>query len=155
LIPAIELAKFTQPNQLSTENMEKRLTIIFILTMVFIVSSFAQTKSSGMESKNYSTEIIRYNIPEQERGNFEKAYTQAGQYLQASEYCLGYQVIHGSEEPNHYIVIIYWTSEQDHLTGFRKGKDFMPFFNLVKPFYNNLEEMKHYRLTDNQWMRKQ
>jgi heme-degrading monooxygenase HmoA len=131
--------------------MEKRLTIIFILIMFFVEGSFAQTKPSTMES----TEIIRYNIPEQERANFEKAYMQAGQYLQASTYCLGYEVIHGSEEPDHYIVIIYWTSEQDHLTGFRKSKDFMAFLNLVKPFYNNLEEMKHYKLTGNQWKRKQ
>ena len=123
--------------------------------MFIIAGSFAQTKLAVMENKNYSTEIIRYNIPEQERENFEKAYQQAGQYLQASEYCLGYQVIHGSEEPNHYIVTIYWTSEQDHLTGFRKSKDFMPFFNLVKPFYSNIEEMKHYKLTNNQWTRKQ
>ncbi|SFW65098.1 Antibiotic biosynthesis monooxygenase [Chitinophaga sancti] len=88
------------------------------------------------------------------RVNFEKAYIQAGTYLQASEYCLGYEVIHGSEEPNHYIVIIYWTSEQDHLNGFRKSTDFRAFFNLVKPFYNYLEEMKHYKLTNNKWTRK-
>lgn len=131
--------------------MEKRLTITCMLTVFFIVYSFAQAKLAGMENKNYSTEIIRYNIAEQEMDNFEKAYTRAGQYLRASEYCLGYQVIHGSEEPNHYIVIIYWTSEEDHLKGFRKSKDFMAFFNLVKPFYNNLEEMKHYKLTNNQW----
>ena len=134
--------------------MEKRLALTFIFIAIFITNSFAQTKSSKMESKNYSTEIIRYNIPEQESNNFEKAYTQAGEYLQASPYCLGYQVIHGSEEPNHYIVIIYWTSEQDHLTGFRKDPNFMAFFNLVKPFYNNMEEMKHYNLTDVQWTRK-
>lgn len=131
--------------------MEKRLAIVFILTVLFKVFSFAQTKYSIMES----TEIIRYNIPAQQRDNFEKAYTQAAQYLQASEYCLGYEVLHGTEEPNHYIVIIYWTSEQDHLTGFRKSKDFAAFFNLVRPFYNNLEEMKHYKLTSNQWKRKQ
>lgn len=131
--------------------MEKRLTIIFILVVFIHVGLLAQTKPLTMQS----TEIIRYNIPEQERDQFEKAYTQAGQYLQASAYCLGYEVIHGSEEPNHYIVIIYWTSEEDHLSGFRKSKDFMAFLNLVRPFYNNLEEMKHYNLTSNQWTRKQ
>lgn len=131
--------------------MEKQLTILFILIMLFSVASFAQQKTSAMES----TEVIRYNIPAQQRDNFEKAYTQAGQYLRVSEYCLGYEVIHGSEEPNHYIVIIHWTSEQDHLSGFRKSNDFRAFFNLVKPFYNNLEEMKHYKLTSNQWTRKQ
>lgn len=131
--------------------MEKRLTIVFILLALSVVTTFAQTKPNTMES----TEVIRYNIPEQERANFEKAYTQAGRYLQASPYCLGYEMIHGSEEPNHYILIIHWTSEQDHLNGFRKSNDFRAFFNLVRPFYNNLEEMKHYKRTNNQWTRKQ
>ncbi len=48
-----------------------------------------------MNDKNYSMEIIRYNISEDQRSNFEKAYTEAGEYLRASEYCLSYQVIHG------------------------------------------------------------
>ncbi len=106
-----------------------------------------------MSNKNYSVEIIRYNISQDEMSNFEKAYTEACKHLQASEYCLGYQVIHGNDEPNHYIVIIHWTSKEEHMQGFRKSAEFMPFFNLVKPFYNNIEEMKHYDLTPNKWTR--
>lgn len=106
-----------------------------------------------MSNKNYSVEIIRYNISQDERSNFENAYIKAGKHLQASEYCLGYQIIHGNDEPNHYMVIIYWTSKEEHMQGFRKSAEFMPFFNLVKPFYNNIEEMKHYDLTPNKWTR--
>lgn len=106
-----------------------------------------------MDNKNYAVEIIRYNIPAEERNNFEKAYIEAGKYLQASKYCLSYEVIHGNDEPNHYIVIINWTSKEEHLQGFRKSAEFMLFFNLVKPFYNNIEEMKHYDLTANKWVR--
>ena len=54
-------------------------------------------------------------------------------------------MIHGEEEPDHYIVIIDWKSTEDHMQGFRQSVQFMPFFNLVKPFYNNIEEMKHYK----------
>lgn len=106
-----------------------------------------------MNDKNYSVEIIRYNISGEQRSNFEKAYTEAGKYLQASQYCLSYQVIHGNEDPNNYIVIINWTSKEEHLQGFRKSPEFLPFFNLVKPFFNNIEEMKHYDLTPNKWVR--
>lgn len=107
-----------------------------------------------MDNKNFSVEIIRYNISQDEGRNFEKAYTEASTYLQASEYCLGYRVIHGNDEPDHYIVIIHWTSKEDHLQKFRKSAEFTPFFNLVKPFYSNIEEMKHYDLTPNKWTRK-
>jgi quinol monooxygenase YgiN len=106
-------------------------------------TTMAQSKNS--ETTNHSIEVIRYTIPADQHSNFEEAYRAAGKQLEASPYCLGYQVIHGEEDPNHYIVIIDWTSTQEHLEGFRKSPQFMPFFNLVKPFYNNIEEMKHYK----------
>lgn len=132
--------------------MKKLLSFTSFFIMLSPILSFAQ-KTSKMEDKNYSIETIRYNIPEQERSNFEKSYELAGKHLQTSEFCLSYQVIHGNEEPNHYIVIIHWTSQQEHLQGFRKSKAFIPFFDLVKPFYSHIEEMKHYEPTSNKWKR--
>jgi quinol monooxygenase YgiN len=133
--------------------MKSLLAFTFLFIQLAWTNAAAQIKPAKASDKSYSTEIIRYNIPAADAGNFEKAYQQAAQYLEASPYCLGYQVIHGNEEPNHYIVIIYWTSQQDHLQLFRKEKGFYAFFNLVKPFYNNIEEMKHYDLTPNKWTR--
>lgn len=104
-------------------------------------------------AKNYSVEIIRYNIPENDHAAFESAYVAAGKFLQASPYCLAYGVIHGNDEPDNYIVTIHWTSKEEHMGGFRKSPEFMPFFNLVKPYYNNIREMKHYDLTANKWSR--
>lgn len=103
---------------------------------------------------DYSVEIIRYNIPQDLHKDFEAAYQKAGEHLKASSYCLAYQMLHGNEEPNHYILIIHWTSVKEHLEGFRKSAEFMPFFNLVKPFYNHIEEMKHYDLSPIAWTKK-
>ena len=133
--------------------MKKALSFAVFFTILFLNNLYSQTKTTGMGNKNYSVEIIRYDISESERSNFEKAYAEAGKYLKASEYCLGYEIIHGNDEPNHYIVIINWTSKEEHLQGFRKSAEFMPFFNLVKPFYNNIKEMKHYDLTATKWIR--
>jgi quinol monooxygenase YgiN len=131
----------------------KTTYLSMLITLVFITSTIhAQTKTTIMqEAKNYSVEIIRYKIPASEHSSFEKAYTAAGEHLKQSSYCLGFEIIKGEDEPDHYIVIIKWTSKDDHLNGFRKSKIFMPFFNLVKPFYNNIEEMKHYGLTPISW----
>ncbi|MCS3795317.1 antibiotic biosynthesis monooxygenase family protein [Niastella sp. OAS944] len=98
-----------------------------------------------MEKSKYSVEVIRYNIPQNQQAQFEKAYDAAGEFLRRSKYCLSYTINKGTEEPTHYVIIIHWTSENDHLNGFRKSADFMPFFNLVKPFYNQIQEMKHYQ----------
>ncbi len=129
--------------------------IIYYSLMLFVfltTTSYAQTKNQTMKNtENYSVEIIRYNIPPDQHSTFENAYVEAGKYLKASKYCLSYSVIHGNDEPNHYIVIIHWTSKEEHLSGFRASADFMPFYNRVKPFFNNIEEMKHYDQTANVW----
>jgi quinol monooxygenase YgiN len=133
----------------------KQITCLLLLAASLLVkTSCAQNNNKNMEKKkDYSVEIIRYNIATDQQKNFEQAYTNAGKYLKASPYCLGYKVIHGKEEPNRYIVIIHWTSMDEHLNGFRKSADFMPFLNLVRPFYNNIDEMKHYETTSMEWVK--
>lgn len=133
--------------------MKKIFSFAICSMLLFLHHLYGQTKTTGMENKNYSVEIIRYDISREDRNNFEKTYAEAGKYLQASRYCLGYEIIHGNDEPNNYIVIINWSSKEEHLQGFRKSAEFMPFFNLVKPFYNNIKEMKHYDLTPMNWKR--
>lgn len=123
--------------------------VFYTLTIFFIMSiapGTAQNTPSAANPKNPSVEIIRYTISADQHANFEEAYKEAGKLLQESTFCLGYRVIHGKEEPDHYIVIIDWISTEDHMLGFRQSAQFMPFFNLVKSFYNNIEEMKHYKI---------
>ena len=103
------------------------------------------------EKKDYSVEIIRYKISDDQSKAFEDAYEKAGEYLKASPYCLGYHVLHGDDEPNNYIVTIYWTSKEDHLTKFRSSEQFSAFLPLVRPFFNDIQEMKHYTKTSIEW----
>ncbi|SFE46388.1 Antibiotic biosynthesis monooxygenase [Chitinophaga sp. CF118] len=126
--------------------------LLLLIGLFFTSTSIAQTNKKNMNTaKNYTVEIIRYTIPQEQRSNFEKAYSDAGKFLQASPYCLGYEIIHGEEEPEHYIVTIHWTSMDDHLSKFRKSSEFGGFFNLVRQFFTNIEEMKHYNLTSVSW----
>lgn len=104
-----------------------------------------------MEQSATSTEIIRYTIPGGQHEAFEKAYADAQAILSLSPYCRGYELICGVEEPDNYIVIIHWTSVEDHLNGFRKSAAFGPFFQLVKPFFSMIAEMKHYASTAVGW----
>lgn len=123
-----------------------------IMSCIFSITATCSAQIlTAKEMKQYSTEIIRYTIPADKHADFEKAYTEAETCLKQSAYCMNYQVLHGEEEPDHYIVIIDWTSKEDHLNGFRKSDEFKAFFNLVKPFYNNIQEMEHYSLTKIRW----
>ncbi len=118
------------------------MKILTVLILLFTICS-ASAQHFNME-KTHSIEIIRYAVPEDQRQNFETAYTKAGEFLSSSAYCKGYEMIHGTDEPQHYIIRIHWTSVDDHMQKFRNSAEFKSFFVLVRPFYNLIQEMKHY-----------
>jgi quinol monooxygenase YgiN len=98
-------------------------------------------------------EYVRYRIDAERHGVFVRAYGEALTTLRESPYCLGYELSRCTETPDHFVLRIEWTSEDDHLRGFRKSPLFRPFLQAVSPFFKNLEEMRHYAPTDLQWVR--
>ena len=93
-------------------------------------------------------EYTRYLISPDRRQSFINAYEQAAGYLSSSLHCLAYELSHCVEEQDKYVLRIEWRSTQDRLEGFRKEPGFLEFFRLVQPFIHDIEEMKHYELTD-------
>jgi quinol monooxygenase YgiN len=92
-------------------------------------------------------EYIRYQIAADKAEAFERAYAGAHVPLGRSPHCLGYDVSRCVEAPSSYIVRIEWDSAEGHLEGFQKGPDFPAFLALVRPFFEDIEEMRHYELT--------
>lgn len=93
-----------------------------------------------------SIEYVRYQIPAAQHAAFLAAYRQAAQHLAASPECRRYEIAQGVEEPDNFVVRIEWTSVEAHEGGFRKGPHFPPFLVLVRPFFGQIQEMKHYRV---------
>ena len=62
-------------------------------------------------------EYIRYTIAADEREAFEAAYARAAAPLSASPHCLSFELSHGVEEPEHYILRIEWDSLEGHERG--------------------------------------
>lgn len=92
-------------------------------------------------------EYIRYGVTEDRCPGFERAYDQAARVLDDSKHCLGYEVSRGVEEPGNYVVRIEWDSIEGHEQGFRKSPEFSTFFAAVRPFFDDIEEMRHYEAT--------
>jgi quinol monooxygenase YgiN len=92
-------------------------------------------------------EYIRYAIPSSRAVEFEEAYAEAAKVLDESPQCLSYELTRGLEEAEHYILRIEWTSVDDHEQGFRRSPGFQRFFALIRPFFDQIEEMKHYGRT--------
>ena len=92
-------------------------------------------------------EYIRYKIAAEQRESFIDAYKNASEELNTSEYCLAYELTECEEEAGQFILRIEWTSTDEHLHGFRKSAEFPSFFAKIKPYFNNIQEMRHYKLT--------
>ncbi len=93
-------------------------------------------------------EYVRYEIPADRARAFLDAYRDAGLELRGSPHCLRYEVTQCSEEPTSFVVRIEWDSVDGHMKGFRKEPSFPSFFAKVKPFFDQIVEMRHYDLTD-------
>jgi quinol monooxygenase YgiN len=93
-------------------------------------------------------EYIRYVIRAERAEEFHDAYRKASATLEASPECLGYELSQGIEEPANWILRIRWSSLEDHEKGFRNGPNFGPFLAHVGPFLGDIQEMKHYQVTD-------
>lgn len=92
-------------------------------------------------------EYTRYKIDEARRAAFEKDYAEAAKSLQASKHCLAYELTQCTEDNSYYTLRLEWDSEEGHLKGFRTSPEFQSFFGFVKPYFHDIEEMRHYRLT--------
>jgi quinol monooxygenase YgiN len=98
-----------------------------------------------------TVEYIRYKVKEEQRKAFIDAYKNASIELEASEFCTAYELTECEEEAGHFILRIEWTSTDEHINGFRKSEIFPSFFAKVKPYFDKIQEMRHYKLTDVVW----
>ena len=72
-------------------------------------------------------EYIRYRVPLSRQEEFERAWSDAEAALRGASECLAYEVSHGVEQPENYVVRIEWSSIEDHERGFRQSAVFQPF----------------------------
>ena len=91
-------------------------------------------------------EYIRYKVPATEAEAFERDYASAGAVLATSPHCLRYELSRCVDEPASYVVRIEWDSIEEHMRGFRSSTVFQRFFALVRPYVQQIEEMRHYEL---------
>ncbi len=93
-------------------------------------------------------EYIRYRIAEDRRQQFEEAYRRAQAVLHESPHCLSYELAHGVEDPESYVLRIEWDSLDGHERGFRGGPQFAEFLAAIRQFVPAIQEMRHYQRTD-------
>ncbi|MGW0881669.1 globin domain-containing protein [Streptomyces sp. NPDC002671] len=95
----------------------------------------------------HTVEYIRYRVPEQQSAEFLAAYTRAAGQLAAAPQCVDYDLARCEEDPESWILRITWTSVEEHVQGFRTSPFFPPFLAEIRPYVENIEEMRHYAPT--------
>ncbi|MGN9804289.1 putative quinol monooxygenase [Micromonospora sp. L32] len=93
-------------------------------------------------------EYIRYRVPQERRAEFVPAYARAAQALDAAPECLGYELSRCVDDPAAHILRIRWTSAEAHLDAFRTGPHFPGFLTEIRPWIQDIEEMRHYTPTE-------
>jgi hemoglobin len=92
-------------------------------------------------------EYIRYRVPLERLDGFESAYERAAGALRAASQCVDYELTRCLDDPACYVLRITWASVDEHLHGFRGGPLFGQFFAAIKPYVEDIEEMRHYAST--------
>jgi quinol monooxygenase YgiN len=90
-------------------------------------------------------EYIRYEVADPSA--FMSAYEEGRRALDASPHCIAYELSRCVEDASSFILRIEWDSLDGHLQGFRKSPVFTSFFAAVRPFVDEIREMRHYELT--------
>ncbi|MDD2808168.1 antibiotic biosynthesis monooxygenase [Rhodoferax sp.] len=58
----------------------------------------------------------------------------------------GYKLNHGIENPNRYVLQIFWTTLEDHTVGFRGSPAFAQWRAIVGPFFATPPVVEHFNL---------
>jgi quinol monooxygenase YgiN len=106
---------------------------------------FVASRGATPYTRVMIVEYIRYEIADPEP--FLLGYESARAALDTSPHCLGYELSRCTEEPTSFILRIEWDSADGHLKGFRKSPEFATFLGAVRPFIENIREMRHYAVT--------
>lgn len=89
-------------------------------------------------------EYLRYTVDEARQDAFLADYQAAMAPLMSSPFATAFELCQCVEDPSQFILRIEWTSAEDHLQGFRSSDPFKAFFAHIKPYLDDISEMRHY-----------
>lgn len=92
-------------------------------------------------------EYIRYDLKAHTAEQLIDSYRRAGEHLTAAPECVGFELTRCEEAPSSLILRILWRSTRDHVEGFRRGPHFAPFLREIRPYFEEIAEMRHYAET--------
>jgi heme-degrading monooxygenase HmoA len=76
---------------------------------------------------------------------FEAAYAEARTLIEAAKGCHRAEMHPGIDDPDNYLLLVWWDSVEDHMNGFRESKPFQQWRTLLGPYFARPPAMEHYK----------
>ncbi len=89
-------------------------------------------------------ELATIDIRPQTNQAFEQALAQAKEVIAKSKGFIRIDVKACIEQPNRYVLLIYWETLEDHTVGFRESDLFKEWRALIGPFFESPPVVQHY-----------
>lgn len=89
-------------------------------------------------------EIVTMSVKPELAKAFEAAYRDASHLMSRARGNLGHELKRCVETPGRYILMIKWSSLDDHLGGFRGTPDHAEWQGRMHPFYSAKSTIEHY-----------
>ena len=92
-------------------------------------------------------ELADFAIKSGQNAAFEKAIQHGLQtHIAHAKGCEGFKVSRGLENPDRYILQIFWSTLEDHTVGFRESPAFAEWRAIIGPFFASPPVVEHFDL---------
>lgn len=89
-------------------------------------------------------EHVYLNIKAQQSSEFEAAFKQAKEVIDPMDGLNAVQLIKHIDQPERYILMIFWDTIEHHQEGFRKSDAYLEWKALLHPFYDPMPTVEYF-----------
>ena len=90
-------------------------------------------------------EAALMTIKKGEEAQFEKAMAKAKLVISASPGFRGMEIGRSIENPQRYLLRVWWNKVEDHTVGFRESARFKDWRGLIGPYFDGTPAVEHYQ----------
>jgi len=91
------------------------------------------------------TEIALLKIRRGQSAAFEEAFAQAQAIIESMDGYIQHELQQCLEKNDKYLLIVRWSTVEDHVVGFGQSKEYIEWKKLLHHFYDPFPDVEHYK----------
>jgi len=89
-------------------------------------------------------EVAKLDVRPGQEARFEAAFAEAEGIIASIPGYLGHELQRCIEIPNRYLLLVHWSTLEDHTEGFRQSGSYQEWKRLLHHFYDPFPTVEHY-----------